>query len=59
MIPLSLASFCGPIIIGPWFDKIGRKKMTLITCKFNYNLVGSSGILLFILNFFKSNLIVL
>lgn len=33
MLPLSLSSFVSALIVGPLFDKIGRKQLLLITCK--------------------------
>lgn len=35
MLPLSIISFISTIFIGPYFDKVGRKKLLLLTCK-NY-----------------------
>jgi len=32
IIPISIASFVGPIILGPLFDLVGRKKMIIATC---------------------------
>ena len=32
MLPLSLVSFVSSLIVGPYFDKIGRRKLLLLTC---------------------------
>jgi len=47
MIPISLASFIGTIIFGPFFDSVGRRKMITFTCKPLYLDVGSGLLLLF------------
>jgi MFS family permease len=33
MIQLSIVSFLGPVLIGPLFDTVGRRRMCLLTCK--------------------------
>jgi MFS family permease len=32
MLPLSIMSFLSTLFIGPYFDKIGRRKLLLFTC---------------------------
>lgn len=32
MLPLSIMSFVSTLFIGPYFDKIGRRKLLLFTC---------------------------
>lgn len=32
MLPLSVTSFISTLIIGPYFDKVGRRKLLLLTC---------------------------
>jgi MFS family permease len=32
MLPISVISFASTIVIGPLFDKIGRRKLLLATC---------------------------
>lgn len=32
MLPLSIMSFISTLFIGPYFDKVGRRKLLLITC---------------------------
>lgn len=32
MLPLSIMSFASTLVIGPFFDKIGRRKLLLLTC---------------------------
>jgi hypothetical protein len=32
MLPLSLSSFASTLLIGPLFDKIGRRELLLVTC---------------------------
>lgn len=39
MLPLSLSSFISSLVVGPYFDKIGRRQLLLVT-------YGCSGILL-------------
>ena len=34
MLPLSVISFISTLIIGPFFDKIGRRKLLLFTCTY-------------------------
>ena len=41
LLPFAVASFLGPLILGPLFDRIGRKPMITIT-------YGSSGLLLLV-----------
>ena len=31
MVPLSLSSFLSTLVVGPLFDKIGRKQLLLVT----------------------------
>lgn len=33
MIPLSICTIISTVLVGPLFDKIGRKQMLLLTCK--------------------------
>lgn len=33
MLPLSIVSFISTVVVGPFFDKIGRRKLLLTTCK--------------------------
>lgn len=46
MLPLAIMSFISTLLIGPLFDKIGRKKLLLITCNYGIILDGLSGLLL-------------
>ncbi len=34
MLPLALSSFVSTLVIGPLFDKIGRRQLLLVTCNF-------------------------
>jgi MFS family permease len=34
MLPLALSSFLSTLVIGPLFDKIGRRQLLLVTCNF-------------------------
>lgn len=53
MLPLSLSSFFSTLIVGPLFDKFGRKLLLLITCNFFESLDGFSGTLLILSQFIK------
>lgn len=48
MLPLSVVSFASTIVIGPLFDKIGRRKLLLVTCNSWSILDCSSGVLLLV-----------
>jgi MFS family permease len=41
LLPLALGNFCGPLLLGTWFDTIGRRKMIAGT-------FAISGVLLFV-----------
>ena len=32
MLPLSVISFASTLIVGPFFDRVGRRKLLLLTC---------------------------
>lgn len=32
MLPLSIVSFISTLVVGPFFDIVGRRKLLLITC---------------------------
>ena len=34
MLPLSITSFISTLLVGQFFDKLGRRKMVLITCNY-------------------------
>ena len=34
MLPLTITCFISTIVVGPYFDKIGRKVLLLLTCRF-------------------------
>ena len=36
MLPLAIISFASTLIIGPFFDKVGRRKLLLITCNSHF-----------------------
>ena len=43
MLPLSITAFISTLLVGPFFDILGRRKMLLITCKaYLYVDVGSA-----------------
>jgi MFS family permease len=46
MLPLAFASFVSTLFIGPFFDKVGRRKLLLLTCIFGLIADGLSGIIL-------------
>lgn len=48
MLPLSVVSFISTLIVGPFFDIIGRRKLLLITCTLPSIIDCCSGILLLI-----------
>lgn len=46
MLGLSVCSFVSTLLVGPFFDIIGRQNMLLVTCNYNYYLDAVTGILL-------------
>jgi MFS family permease len=55
MLGLSICSFISTLLVGPFFDILGRRKMLLFTCKIILILDGITGILLPFSNLIKNN----
>jgi MFS family permease len=54
MLPLSLSSFVSTLVVGPLFDKIGRKQLLLVTCTYFDKIDAMSGILLILSQYVDS-----